>query len=502
MSSPKKQTNQIIKHDTVVRTSDGIRRRAVFKILPKAAPSRPNAINDSAARTEEIALKKKYPEEGIIIQQESELHRQSVADIEADPTENEPAIFSPPSGKINSPDVKKFWRNKNETGTRAKIKNKKFILGAGLATAVILAALLSTVFSRLTLTLKPKVENLLLKDIIISLDASASKIAAAQKTIPVEKMEFPKKVSREFKATGKKFIEERARGRVKIFNSFSSAPQKLVASTRFLTDSGALFRLTATVTIPGAEVSDGKIIPRFAEADLEADQAGEDANMNGQVTMKMPGFKGTPKYDTFYAVASSGFSGGFRGETNVISKEDIDKAQEEATKTAYEELKSDSAKKIPAGLKLLDGLREIQITKVAVPKENTRANAFVVEVEARSRLLVFRESDGIALLKGLILADDSKKKFVDGSADLKYRVQNADFDKGKASIAVEGSIKSQAILSIGEIADIIKGRKEGSINDLLRSRSELADFHASFFPPWISSAPQDTGKIKIINQGE
>lgn len=371
------------------------------------------------------------------------------------------------------------------------------IVGLPLATFIIL----TTVFARLTITFKPKVEQLFLAATPVGLDISVARVLTAQKIIPAERLEFFKKLTREFETTGRKLVEEKARGKVKIYNTYSSSPQKLVVSTRFITGSGPLYRLAKTIIIPGASVEEGRIVPRFVEADLIADQAGKEYNLEKQVNLRIPGFEGTPKYEAFYATAGNGFTGGFKGEARVMSKDDLKRGQEEATRLIYEELKNEVVHKIPQGFRTLDGLREIQIIKITMPREESRADKFVIEVGARARIFAFREQDSKLLLQELALKDHPTKEVLGGSATVNYQVQTADFEKGKALIALDGGVKAVNKVPEEELASLVRGQKKDSVKEFLGSREELASFKMSLFPPWRTSAPKDVGKIKLIKEG-
>lgn len=373
-------------------------------------------------------------------------------------------------------------------------------IAAGLAAAVALGVLFSTVWARLTLTIKPRVENVALQEIGAAFDTSVSRTLAAQKVIPAELLVFSRKVKEEFESTGREFIQEKAEGKVKVYNRFSSSPQVLVENTRFVTEKGLLFRLPKTITIPGAKVEEGKIIPNFLETKLAAASPGEDFNANGEVTLKIPGFKGTPKYEGFYAVASEGFSGGFSGEARVVSPDDITRSQEEVTKKVFDELKEEIIRKVPANFKLAEILREIQITSLNSPRPKARLERFSVEAEARGRALVFREADVAALLRELVLQDNKTKEVVEGSANLTYQTRNVNFEKGRAEVVIIGNLKTKAVIPQPEIASLVRGKKEGSIIEILKSRSDVASFRIAFFPPWRFRAPQDTSKIRIVVQ--
>lgn len=363
---------------------------------------------------------------------------------------------------------------------------------------VILVFLVSTVFARLTVTLKPKLENMVLKDVSVTLDSSVPKVLSAERVIPAERLEFVRSAAEEFDATGQKFIEEKARGKVQIYNSYSSSPQTLVENTRFITDSGILYRLTKNTLIPGAKVGEGKIIPKFVEVELAADRAGEEANFEGEVNLKIPGFKGSPKYSGFYASSLSGFSGGFRGDTRVVSKSDLVKAEEFVTKKAYSEVKEEIARKIPPEFSLIDALREVEITKIDIPRENTRRDRFSAEAKAVGKVIVFRGEDIKEFLKAAVLKDDKTKELISDTVSVRQQIRSVDFSKGKADVSLQGEIKVKSVIPEGEFASLISGKKEGSIIELLKQRPELSAFRLAFFPPWRFSSPQEIEKIKFV----
>lgn len=371
-------------------------------------------------------------------------------------------------------------------------------LTAGGIAMVISAALASTIFAKLTVTLKLRTEEVALKEIAAVFDTSVSRLLLPQRVLPAQKLEFSRNLTEEFEATGTKKIADKARGKVKIYNGFSSSPQSLVASTRFVTDSGVLFRIERTITIPGAEINEGKIVPKFIEAELVADQAGDTGNIPEGVTLKIPGFKGSPKYEGFFAQTSTGFSGGYVGEARVASRDDIKKAQEHLTQKAYDELQKEILRKIPADFKLIDQLREIEITKIEAPKPDSKHDRFPVEVRSVARVVVFRESDVQELVRDLVLKNDSQKEIVDGSQRIDYLVKNIDFNKGKADILLQGAVKVKPTISQDEFAALILGKKEGSIIEALKNRPELASFRVAFFPPWLFKSPGDSGKIRFI----
>ena len=385
-------------------------------------------------------------------------------------------------------------------GTKNKIWQGFLWGGVGAILAVFL--LVSTIFSRVTVTLRPRIDSVTLPVSQVLLDSSVSRNLVDQKVVPAERLEFNKKISSEFESTGREQIQEKAKGRARIFNRFSSSPQTLVGGTRFLTDDNLLYRLSKTTVVPGAKIEEGKIVPQSVEVELFADKAGEEGNLSGEISLKIPGFAGSAKYDGFYATSASGFSGGFKGEARVVSKEDLKKAEETVTKQLYEDLRQEMAQKISADFRALDGLREIEIVKIDSPEVNSRRDRFGVEAAAKGALLIFKEDDMVSLFKEMVFKDDVYREYIDGSAMLEYQIKTVDLVKGKAEVAVSGNLKARARIAEDEFKHLVLGKKEGSMAEALKARDDISSFSVVFFPPWFSKAPAIISKIKLVVKGE
>lgn len=86
----------------------------------------------------------------------------------------------------------------------------------------------------------------------------------------------PVNVTQLFPATGQNAnVNSKAQGTITIYNDYSAAPQELVATTRFVTPDGKIFRIVNTVTVPGATVAaNGTITPSSIDTPIIADQGG------------------------------------------------------------------------------------------------------------------------------------------------------------------------------------------------------------------------------------
>lgn len=380
------------------------------------------------------------------------------------------------------------------------LKHKNIIaLVAGLGITLITASLLSTIFARVTLTVKPTVERIQIDNAHISFDASLSDMDPTTQIIPSELLSFNASVKEDFNATGTGNVDQKASGHVRIYNAFGTSPQALVAHTRFISDAGILFRLPKSIIIPGAKKArTTELVSEFIEADLVADKSGEGSNISGEVKLHIPGFKGTPKYDGFYAVAQNGFSGGSIGQGRVVTRDDLSAAQQKLSKKVFDDLKQSMIQKIPAAFTYVDSLSQIEITSITAPKEKTKTDRFTVEVKAVAHVFVFRNSDMMKLVSRLLLNGDNTKSLIDRSADFHYQIKNANYDKKIADVTMSGSIKSKKVIVPEELAVLAAGKKEGSLIDVLKQRRDISTFRVAFFPPWIFSVPNNAKQIVVI----
>jgi hypothetical protein len=116
-------------------------------------------------------------------------------------------------------------------------------------------------------------------------------------------------------ATGQKQVDTNASGRIIIYNK-GSISQKLIATTRFETPEGLIFRLNSAVTVPAQKGT----LPGSVEGLVTADRPGESYNI-GLKDFTLPGLKGTSKYTQIFARSKTSISGGFSGIKKIVSDE-------------------------------------------------------------------------------------------------------------------------------------------------------------------------------------
>lgn len=385
---------------------------------------------------------------------------------------------------------------------KTRFRMIRFGIFSGVLVGIVFLILLSTIFARATIRVKPHTQTEALKSLQVGFDVSASGLAIDQRVVPVEKLSFEHTVSQNFQPTGKPgsatASDSRVRGQVRIYNNFSTIPQTLVATTRLLSETGVVFRLQKNVVVPGQKLENGKLAAQFVDAEIAVEGTTKTDVAQG-AKFSIPGFAGTPKADKFYAVALAAFQTPSTTGGGTVTEDDRKKASEAVTKQVFDEIDQEIKAKTPQGFVTIQPLREIQITTVSVPDKNTRADSFRAEATAVGQAFLFRQEDVLHLMEAVFTQDaNNTRELIGDSIQLNYRVLRSDFQSGHAEVFIDGQARSKYVLSPEEIRAIAAGKKEGTLSQLFSARTDMDEFQLSFFPPWRLSTPVDPKKIKIV----
>lgn len=373
-----------------------------------------------------------------------------------------------------------------------------------LLTLFIAVALIITAFSfyiilpAAKVAIVPKKEKSIL-DVAVVVDKNVSQVSIEK--IPGQLVQIEKPFEREFPATGKKTVSEKAKGTVTVYNAFSSSPQTLVATTRFLSKTGKLFRLVASTTIPGASVEDGKIIPNAVDVEVVADQPGDEFNI-GPSDFTIPGFQGTPKFAGFYGKSTSAMAGGLTGEFRVVSKEDLEKAKDAVRQEIEGGARQELLSKIPADLKFIAGAEEERVSEIIASREvGAKAETFTLKAKLTLRALLFKESDLETLADQVIGAKISADQtLTPESRKLSYGKPELNVTQGwmKLSVSVEQEIMGK--IDSAALKEKLAGKNETEIRGIISQEKGVESATVTFWPFWVSSAPRSSGKIQVIIQ--
>ncbi|HRY52592.1 MAG TPA: hypothetical protein P5089_01935 [Candidatus Portnoybacteria bacterium] len=393
--------------------------------------------------------------------------------------------------------LEKIQSEKSRRRPTVPIFSGKF-LGIFIGAALLVAMLaLYFILPKAEISLKAQAEEIN-QNSIITADKGISKIDAASNKIPAQLIKLDKRQSQDFSTTGQRQVNDKAKGKITIYNEYSSSPQALVEKTRFVSDGGLTFRLSKTITVPGAKIQDGKIVPSSIEAEVVADEAGDKYNIApGRFTI--PGFQGTPKYTTFYGQSTSAMSGGASGLMKVLSQDDYNKAKDSLWQSLQPALDSEFKAQLPGELKIIEGAMKEELsgveTSVAV---GSPAEKFTMTLKGTATAVLFDEKDIIEIIKkklGEKLSDD--KELVSPAEKIGYQMTSVDLSRGQ--VAMKITIAAKIVWKVNEDAlrQEIAGQNEKAIRDIFAKHSEVSEAKVVFWPFWVKSAPANLNKVII-----
>jgi hypothetical protein len=305
-------------------------------------------------------------------------------------------------------------------------------------------------------------------------------------------------VSQDFPSSGKITKETKAQGIIRIFNDYSTSSQSLLASTRFISNGGKLFRLVEKTVVPGQTVQGGKTSPGFVDAKVVADAVGSEYNI-GPSTFSIPGFVGTPKYTAFYAQSFSQISGGFKGETAVVTEQDL-KVAKDTLKTKIDEVINSALeeKTLPDFILVKDGSPLEIVEESSLAKAGEAVSNFTYQVKARKSGLLLLKNDlekfGETYSSSQI---PEGKKILLESLKVTPVIEAINSQTGKATLNVEISAKTYEPLDKAGLKAQLAEKPLQEVALSLQGMSQISRAKIKIFPSFFNDLPKEINKIEI-----
>ncbi|HEY9480825.1 MAG TPA: hypothetical protein VIR98_01160 [Candidatus Paceibacterota bacterium] len=356
---------------------------------------------------------------------------------------------------------------------------------AGIVTLVIVAAvLLSTVFHGAAMAVTVKTA-----DVTVANDFTAKKEAATGLAfLPVI---IKDTAGQTVKANGEKQVSTRASGTIVIYNNYSSASQRLIKNTRFETPEGLVYRISDSVTVPGKSGSK----PGSIEAVVMADEPGDKYNV-GLKDLTIPGFKGDPRYQGFYARSKTPFAGGFVGTQKVVADADRAKAKQANEAALTTSLLEKAKAAMAPGAVFYDNAYVISFKDL--PDESADSGSALIKEEGTISAAVFEPhafGQAIAAATG---KNDGSATIIQEPADLVFTPKSG-FDPSSDSISF--SLKGPATLewTYDELAlkTALKGQSRAAVSTILSNYPMIEKADISIRPFWRRSFPTSLSSIDI-----
>ena len=337
-------------------------------------------------------------------------------------------------------------------------------------------------------------------DVTARTDIAAVEVAGA--IVPLQRLRVEEVTTREFSSTGNRDIANKAHGRITVYNAFGVLPQPLVATTRFLSESGKIFRTPKAVLIPGGRLEEGKLMPGKLAVEVVADQAGEAYNISPS-RYSIPGFVGSPRAQAFYGISEESMTGGFVGKTNVVEKKDIEEARATLIPLEKARLEQVLRAKLPSELAFIDGALQVATESAdASPGEGEPGSAFTLTVRSSAEALLFREQDVLSAVEpGIAGHLGSSYTVVPDTREVSHTLKERDQKLGRMVFTTLVSLRTRPAIETSELARNLAGKKLDEVKTFFGGETRIEKADLSLRPFWARSLPQDPSRITVKISG-
>lgn len=334
----------------------------------------------------------------------------------------------------------------------------------------------------------------LTSELKLKLDEKADKIDADKGILPAKKEESNGEISESFASTGKKHIVSKASGKITIYNEFSSSDQKIVATTRFLSKDGHIFKIDENVTIPGFSRVEGKDVPGEVSVMVYADKAGEEYNI-GPESFTIPGFQGTGKYSTIYARSSAAMTGGADREALYFSESDYIAAKEKLVKVVREKNDQDILAKKTVSYLLLDGTRKEDETKIVTDvKVGDISDSFKMTVSIKESGL-FVNKDNIDEIVNWKMSLENNNEEAVGDRTYPDNLSITKAEDGTIDLPINIKQNVVAKVDVDKIKSDLYGKDEQGVKAYFQNIDKFDSVGVTF--SWTKNVPSSNDKIDI-----
>lgn len=290
----------------------------------------------------------------------------------------------------------------------------------------------------------------------------------------------------QFEASGTAQKGGRSQGTITVINT-TSVSQPLVATTRFLSDGGVLFRTTERVVVP----ANGKV-----DAAVQADQPGPGGDI-GPSRFTIPGLNAA-KQKLIYGESKTAMEGG-SGQVRVVTSEDLEKARAAVIERATTRAERES-EKLTGTL----GGRSVQadiLEARADAKSGEERRTFTTQAKVKVQVLVYEKEalEKIAYDKVIaqVSADRELVKF--NKDAMVIRVKNVNKETGDVQLSVyaDANVRLSPSSSLLD-SEKLAGMLPEEAKQYLESFDAIDSAQVKLFPSWQKRVPTIPDRIKIV----
>jgi len=367
------------------------------------------------------------------------------------------------------------------------------IIGIGIIGAILIPA-------KAEVKIYPKTEEVTITEtIFVNTKITDSDFEA--KIIPGEIFSEDQSYVQSFPATGNSENSPKAKGKIRVYSKYTPAETLTLRSgTHFLSNPKELsYHSLAVINIPAATVSGSKVTPGFVDIIIEADESGEEYNLE-TATFSVPKLADTSYYETTWAETITSISGGTSSTTKIVTKKDLDTAKELFKADSLEKALNSLKNKISEQYIIFEDLLNQEISNLTVlAKEKDEIPNFDVKGDVSSNIIVFKESDLKSLGEKLIFnaSESEVKELVPDSISCDILESQQQEDSEQLELKISCTAKTYWLPDNDFLIKSMEGKGKDYSASILNSLSDVSRAEIKIWPFWKSNVPNNSENIEI-----
>ncbi len=390
-----------------------------------------------------------------------------------------------PKGEINPPNNQYKYEYDKPRKSSRKLYYSLLVIFIG-----ILYFGISSVFKSAEIQITPETQVKNINDTFTARkDASPTNLA-------FQTVSLVKEAEDSVEAGKEERVEKKATGKIVIYNT-TTQTQKLVATTRFQTPEGLIFRIVSPISIPPKQGS----VSGSIEATVEADKTGDLYNISLK-DFTVPGFKGDPKYTQVYARSKTEMIGGFSGMQKVVDDATLKSKSAELEEKLKATLSKDIASQIPENFVLYQNSLTYSFDPVVIAN-NPNGGALLKKKGIASAIIFDRASLSKALLSKILPEAENDVIHVTNLDTLTFTYTAPGSFDPNTSNSVAFSLAGSANLVWGFDenklkSDLLGLSKKNALN-IISKYTTIKEAWIITRPFWSNTIPLKSEKVTLIN---
>lgn len=317
--------------------------------------------------------------------------------------------------------------------------------------------------------------------------------------MPYEVVKISKDIGAPVTATGEENVSTKGSGTIIVYNTFSSASQRLIKNTRFETPEGLIYRINDSIVVPGQTTAGGKKVPGSIEVVVYADEAGDRYNI-GLKDFTIPGFKGDPRFTAMYARSKTAMTGGFVGVMKKVAQADLGTAKSTLDSQLKEALSKEVSAQIPADYVVFPDAMLFAFENL--PQSNPQGSTVQVNERGTLTALMFNKNKLAQYVASAVSSEfASSSSSISNLSSLGFAMQNkTSFNPALDSsftFTLTGPVSFLSQVDTAKFASDIAGKPKSSLPSVLVNYPSIERAEVVLRPFWKRSFPSNPKDITI-----